>query len=117
MVFSPALTFPSPPTFPSGGSIAAFILDFLIWLIEIPFYGIVIIAEDVFNAVAGSTSSTIGGLFSILTNSFNQTVQALSGFGIFSAIIAAVIWGVALLIILLFVGWAIHLVIGDAEDA
>jgi hypothetical protein len=43
-------------------------------------------------------------------------VQALSGFGIFSSIIAAVIWGISLLIILLFVGWAIHLVINDAED-
>lgn len=116
MIAPMALSFPSPPTFSSGGNIGTFILDFLIWLIEIPFYGIVIIAEDIFNAVAGSTSSTIGGLFSILTNSFNQTVQALSGFGIFSAIIAAIIWGVSLLIILLFVGWALHLVITDAED-
>ena len=114
-MFSPALTFPSPPTY-SSGSIATFIIDFLIWLVEIPFIGLVILLEDIFNAVAGSSSSTISGLFGILTSSFNQTVQALSGFGIFSSIIAAVIWGISLLIILLFVGWAIHLVINDAED-
>ena len=91
-------------------------IDVLIWLVEIPFIGLVILLEDIFNAVAGSSSSTISGLFGILTSSFNQTVQALSGFGIFSSIMAAIIWGISLLIILLFVGWAIHLVINDAED-
>ena len=115
-MFSPALTFPKPPTFSYGSSITTFIIDFLIWLVEIPFYGLVIILEDIFNAVAGSSSSTISGLFGILTGSFSQTVQALSGFGIFASVIAAVIWGISLLIILLFVGWAIHLVINDAED-
>ena len=115
-MFSPAaLSFPSPPTY-SSGSIATFIIDFLIWLVEIPFYGLVMVLEDIFNAFAGSSSSTISGLFGILTSSFNQTVQALSGFGIFASVIAAIIWGISLLIILLFVGWAIHLVISDAED-
>ena len=115
-MFSPALTNPCPPTYSYGGSILGFIINFLIWLVEIPFYGLVILLEDIFNAVAGSSSSTISGLFGILTSSFNQTVQALSGFGIFASVIAATIWGVSLLIILLFVGWAIHLVINDAED-
>ena len=115
-MFSPALTFPKPPTFSYGSSITTFIIDFLIWLVEIPFYGLVILLEDIFNAVAGSSSSTISGLFGILTGSFNQTVQALSGFGIFAAVIAAVIWGMSLLIIILFAGWAIHLVFDDAEE-
>ena len=115
-MFSPAaLSFPSPPTY-SSGSIATFIVDFLVWIVEIPFIGLVILLEDIFNALGGSFGSTISGLFGILTSSFNQTVQALSGFGIFSSILAAIIWGVSLLIILLFIGWAIHLVFTDAED-
>ena len=110
------LTFPSPPTLGSGESITTFILQFLLWVIEIPVYGLVIVLETIFLAISNAVGSSIGGLFSILTGSFTETVQALSGFGIFASIIAAIIWGIALIIILWFANLAFHVFVTDAEE-
>ena len=110
------LSFPSPPTLGSGESITTFILQFLLWIIEIPVYGLVIVLETIFLAISGALGSSIGGLFSILTGSFSETVSALSGFGIFASVIAAFIWGASLIIILLFANLAFHMFITDAEE-
>ena len=110
------LTFPSPPTLGSGESITTFILQFLLWVIEIPVYGLVIVLETIFLAISNAVGSSIWGLFSILTGSFTETVQALSGFGIFASIIAAFIWGLALIIILWFANLAFHMFETDAEE-
>ncbi len=111
------ISYPNPPAMPSSPSgFGIFILQILFWLIEEVFIGIANVFIQIFGGLASGAGSSAQSVTGFIGATWNQSVQAFSAYGIFAPIIAAAIWGVAVVILIFFIFKAIQLAMAETTD-
>ena len=118
MTFVPT-PYPTFPTFPqsvTASSMGMYILNILIWFIEIPIVGIADIFEGVLNSISSGASSSASNIASFPGQIFQSSVSDFSAFGIFAPIVAALVWGMAIVILIFFAFKAIQLALAESTD-
>ena len=107
----------SYPPFPNASNgLGGFLIALIEWVIEVPaiaianfFIGLEGSAQSGADASATSVTGFIGA-------TWQQSIASFAQFGIIAPILAAAIWGFALVILIFFVFKAIQLVIRETED-
>lgn len=99
-----------------GSNIATFILEVLLWFVEIPLIGIANVLIDIFGGLGTGAGSTASDIFGFLGKIFVQTESSFSSLGIFAPIAAAGVWGVAVLILVFFIFKAIQLAMAETTE-
>lgn len=91
-------------------------LSVLIWFIEIPLIGIANIFIDIFSGIGSGVGSSASSILGFPGQIFQQTEQAFSGFGVLAPILAALVWGIAFLILIFFIFKAIQLALEETTE-
>ena len=97
------------PPFPQNGNIARELVHILIWIFEIPIIamakGIIGISGNITNGLSSSAIT----IFSFPGQIFQQTVSAFKAYGVLAPIIAAVIWGISIIILVFMIFKAVQI--------
>jgi hypothetical protein len=91
------------PPFPTHSSISNEIVALLLWIIETPIVIIANVFITAFTDLGQAMGSSADEIAAFPGQIFSQTVNSFKAYGIFAPIIAAAIWGVAILILVFFV--------------
>ena len=113
------LSYPSFPTYSgstTASAIGSYILQIVLWFVEIPLIGIANVFIAIFNDIASGAGSSVTSVLSFPGQIFQSTIQAFSALGIFAPIAAAAIWGVALVILIFFIFKAIQLALAESTE-
>ena len=112
-------SYPTFPTFPSSitaSNIGLYVLNVIIWFIEIPLVGIANVFEGLLNGISSGATSSATSIVGFPGQIFQSTIQAFSALGIFAPIAAAVVWGAALVILIFFVFKAIQVALDETTE-
>lgn len=113
------LSYPSFPTYSGGTSalaIGGYILQIILWFIEIPLIGIANVFIAFFDGLSSGTGSSVNSIIGFPGQIFASTVQAFSALGIFAPIVAAIVWGAALVVLVFFIFKAIQLALDETTE-
>ena len=113
------LSYPTFPTIPaniSASTIGTYVLQVIIWFIEIPLIGIANIFISAFGGIASGAGSSANSIIGFPGQIFHSTTQAFSALGIFAPIAAAVVWGIAIIILIFFVFKAIQVALEETTE-
>ena len=91
------------PPFPTHSSISNEIVALLLWIIETPIVIIANVFITAFTDLGQAMGSSADEIAAFPGQIFSQTVNSFKAYGIFAPIIAAAIWGIAILILVFFV--------------
>lgn len=105
------------PPFPSTSSgIVAFLVGLVEWVIEVPLIAIANFILSISGAASSAGANSTGAVFGFIASTWNNSIQAFSAFGVLAPILAALIWGIAFLILIFFIFKAIQLGIRETEE-
>ena len=113
------LSYPSFPTIPSNitaSSIGSYVLQVIIWFIEIPLIGIANVFIAFFDGLSSGAGNSVNSIVGFPGQIFQSTESAFSSLGIFAPIAAAAVWGVALVILIFFIFKAIQLAMDETTE-
>ena len=108
------LSYPSFPTY--SGGIGSYILSILLWFVEVPLIGIANVFIGFFNGLSSGAGSSADSILAFPGQIFHATVQAFSALGIFAPIAAALVWGIALVILIFFAFKAIQVALAETTE-
>lgn len=112
-------TYPPFPTYSgsiTASGIGSYILSIVLWFLEIPLIGIVNILVALFSGIANGASTSMSSIAGFPGKIFTQTESAFSPLGIFAPIAAAIVWGIALVILIFFIFKAIQLAMAETTE-
>jgi len=102
------------PPFPQwNGSITTFLMQMILWIIEIPLIAIMNVIIAVVSDIGNTLGSTGAEIIAFPATIFKESVASFSVFGVFAPVIASFIWGTSIIILVFFVFTALH--IGESE--
>lgn len=111
------INYPSFPTLTGGANgIPYFIIEVIIWVIEIPIIAFANFLITVAGGAGTGASSSINTVLGFLGKVFQNSLSAFQGFGIFAPIVGAVVWGVALVAIVFFVFKAVQVATAETTE-
>ena len=108
----------SYPPFPSfSGGITGFIIGLLEWITEIP----LIAAANFFIGISGSATtageSDTSSIVGFIGQTWQNSIDSFKSFGVLAPILAALIWGIALLILVFFLFKILELGKHEVEES
>ena len=105
------------PPFPSTSSgIVAFLTGLVEWVIEVPLIALASFILSITGAASTAGANSTGAVLGFIGATWDNSIQAFSAFGVLAPIMAALIWGIAFLILIFFVFKAIQLGIRETEE-
>ena len=113
------LSYPSFPTYSGGASasaIGSYVLQIILWFVEVPLIGIANVFIGFFGGLSSGAGSSVDSILSFPGQIFQSTIQAFSALGIFAPIAAALVWGIALVILIFFIFKAIQLALAESTE-
>jgi hypothetical protein len=113
------LSYPSFPTYSgsaTASAIGSYILQIVLWFVEVPLIGIANVFIAFFDGLSSGAGSSVNSIIGFPGQIFQSTIQAFSALGIFAPIAAALVWGVALVILIFFIFKAIQLALAESTE-
>lgn len=113
------LSYPGFPTYSGGVSasaIGSYILQIMLWFVEIPLIGIANVFIGFFGGLSSGAGSSASSILGFPGQIFQSTIKAFSALGIFAPIVAAIVWGAALVILVFFIFKAIQLAMEETTE-
>ena len=108
--------YPSLPTWDGSFSdLPSFVGQFLLWMIEIPAVAFANLLAGVFGGFTTGASSSSESVGAFIGAAFTDTEASLAPLGIFAIPVAAVVWGLGVVILAYFGMWTIGIVIDQGE--
>jgi hypothetical protein len=105
------------PPFPStSAGVVSFLIGLVEWVIEIPLIALANFILSITGAASTAGANSTGAVLGFIAATWNNSIQAFSAFGVLAPILAAAIWGFALLILIFFVFKAVQLAIRETEE-
>ena len=107
----------SYPPFPSANNgIGIFLVYLIEWVIEVPLIAIANFFIGIEQAAQGGAENSASSVFGFIGATWNNSVGAFQQFGILAPILAAAIWGFALVILIFFLFKAIQLGVRETVE-
>ena len=108
----------SYPPFPSfAGGIGGFIIGLLEWVIEIPLIAIANAFIGVSQSATAAGETDTSSIIGFIGQTWQNSIDSFKQFGVLAPILAALIWGVALLILVFFIFKIIQLGEHEVEES
>lgn len=108
-------SYPPFPTF--SGGVSGFVIALLEWAIELPLIALANFFVGIAGAGTTSSESTVTEIGGFIGQIWKQSIDSFTAYGVLAPILAAVIWGVAIVILIffLFKAWQVgsHELEGD----
>ena len=109
--------YPPFPTFSGGISdIGFFIVEVILWAIEIPLVAGADFIETVSGNAAAGAGQSAGNVLGFIGDIFVQTESAYAPLGILAPIAASFTWGIAIMVLTFFIFKAIQLAMAETTE-
>ena len=107
----------SYPPFPStGGAITNFAIALLEWIIEVPLVALANFITGIGGAVTTGSESSATKITGFIGQTWANSVLAFEPYGIIAPLLAALIWGAAIVVLVFFIFKAVQLGIRETEE-
>lgn len=107
----------SYPPFPStGGGITNFIIALLEWIIEVPLVAFANFIAGIGGAITTGSESSATSITGFIGQTWANSVLAFKPYGIIAPILAALIWGAAIVVLVFFIFKAVQLGVRETEE-
>jgi hypothetical protein len=101
------ISYPQFPTY--TGSIPSFLLQIILWILEIPLIAIGNMIIGVSGSATNSLGTGVSTVISFPATIFRQSEASFRAYGVFAPIIVSLIWGVSIIILIFFIFKAVQI--------
>ena len=89
--------------------------QFLLWIIEVPAVAFANLLVGIFGGFTTGANSSAFSVGAFIGTAFSDTESSLAPLGIFAIPVAAIVWGLGVVILAYFIMFIIGIVIGQGE--
>lgn len=103
------------PPFPTYTNVTSFIIAMLEWIIELPLVALANFLRGIAGSATSGSESSITSITGFIGSVWKQSIASFQAFGVLAPILAAAIWGIAIVILIFFVFKAIQVSAHEME--